>query len=249
MAAELAIRAREWHRGSQTAVCDVIEPWTHGTIVRARRYPTYYSYNLVRVEEEPRLSAAELALLADEALAGLAHRRIDFEVIEAAEERREDFARAGWETERLVWMHHEQPPPAGPEIAVEEVPYEQADALRLAWHLESSAGSEYEQFKHAAREVAMSRDVRVLVVRDGGDPVAFAQLECVGSGAEITQVYVHPERRGEGRGTAMTRAAILAAGDVEDLWIVADDEDRPKELYGRLGFRPVRRSMELLLLP
>ena len=49
--------------------------------------------------------------------------------------------------------------------------------------------------------------------------------------------FVHPEYRGDGRGTAITRAAIEAAGDVRDLWIVADDEDRPKELYARLGFR------------
>ena len=57
--------------------------------------------------------------------------------------------------------------------------------------------------------------------------------------AEITSVYVLPEHRGGGRGTAITRAAIEACAGAADLWIVADDEDRPKELYARLGFRPV----------
>ena len=47
----------------------------------------------------------------------------------------------------------------------------------------------------------------------------------------------------------MTRAAIEAAGDVRDLWIVADDEDRPKDLYARLGFRPVWTSMEATRWP
>jgi GNAT superfamily N-acetyltransferase len=144
-------------------------------------------------------------------------------------------------------MHHEEPLPRAPEeIEVEEVPYEAVDELRLAWHLEEADGSEYEQFKVAAREVSMTRDVRVLAVREEGRPIAFAQLEWSGSGAEITQVYVHPDRRGGGRGTAMTRAAILAASDAEDLWIVADDEDRPKQLYARLGFRPAWTSMECL---
>ena len=46
----------------------------------------------------------------------------------------------------------------------------------------------------------------------------------------------------------MTRAAIEAAGDVRDLWIVADDEDRPKELYARLGFRPAWTAMEFTRL-
>jgi hypothetical protein len=47
----------------------------------------------------------------------------------------------------------------------------------------------------------------------------------------------------------MTRAAIEAAGDVGDLWIVADDDDRPKDLYRRLGFRPAWTTMEFTRLP
>jgi GNAT superfamily N-acetyltransferase len=49
--------------------------------------------------------------------------------------------------------------------------------------------------------------------------------------------FVHPDNRGSGRGTALTRAAIEAAGNVRDLWISGHDEDRPKKLYARLGFR------------
>jgi hypothetical protein len=44
-------------------------------------------------------------------------------------------------------------------------------------------------------------------------------------------------------------AAIDAAGDVRDLWIAADDEDRPKQLDTRLGFRPAWIAMEFLRLP
>jgi hypothetical protein len=47
----------------------------------------------------------------------------------------------------------------------------------------------------------------------------------------------------------MTRAAIAAASDAGDLWIVADDEDRPKQLYARLGFRPVWKLLDVLRLP
>jgi hypothetical protein len=47
----------------------------------------------------------------------------------------------------------------------------------------------------------------------------------------------------------MTRAAISAAGDVQDLWIVADDEGQPKHLYARLGFRPAWTALEALRLP
>jgi hypothetical protein len=44
----------------------------------------------------------------------------------------------------------------------------------------------------------------------------------------------------------VTRAAIEAAGDVTDLWIVADDEGHAKELYARLGFLEVWTRMQLL---
>ena len=52
-----------------------------------------------------------------------------------------------------------------------------------------------------------------------------------------------------GLGTSLTKAAIDAAGDIGDLWICADDEDRPKELYSRLGFRPALTTMEFTRMP
>ena len=246
-----AERARAWHHAYHEAVCDQIEPWQHGTVVRASRYPTYYDLNVVRVEDEPAMSASELVAFADEALAGFEHRRLDFDRLNAAEARRAELEALDWKATKLLWMRHERPlPPAGPEIEVDESPYDDVAALRLAWHLEDFDGSEYERFALAAREVAMTRDVRVLTVTEPpAAPIAFAQLERVADGAEITQVYVRPDRRGGGRGTAMTRAAIRAAGEVEDLWIVADDEGRAKELYARLGFDPAWRTMQFLRLP
>jgi ribosomal protein S18 acetylase RimI-like enzyme len=244
-----AARARDWHRGLQAAVCDVVEPWAHGTIMRATRYPSYWDFNLVRVEEDPVMSVASLAAFADEALAGLQHRRVDFDLADAAEPLRAGFAELGWRSERLVSMRHESPPPPGPGVQVEEVPYDAVSDLRTAWHEEDFPGVELGSYPEQAREVAALRRAQVLAVREGGTPVAFAELERDGSTAEITQVYVHPDHRGQGRGTAMTRAAMEAAGDTRDLWIVADDEDRPKELYARLGFRPVWRMTQFLRLP
>ena len=249
---ELSERARGWWRAHQAAICDVREPWAHGTVLRASRYPTYYSFNMVRVEDEPAMDAVELSAFADRALAAFDHRRIDFELIEPARALRGELEQMGWKATALLWMHHADPAAVAAEegIEVEEAPYEAADELRLAWHLEDFDGSAYdEEFRAGAQEVAMTRDVRVLIVREAGEPIAFAQLERSGGQAEITQVFVHPGHRGAGRGTAMTRAAIRAVADVRDLWIIADDEDRPKHLYERLGFVPVLRTMELLRLP
>jgi ribosomal protein S18 acetylase RimI-like enzyme len=242
-------RARAWRDAAHAAVCEVLEPWAHGTIVRATRYPSYYDLNLVRVERDPAMTVEALVAFADEALTGLAHRRLDFDVIAAAESLRAGFAANGWKAVRLLWMRHEAPPPPGPEVAVEQVPYDAVHELRAAWHRADFPDEDPEAYLAQAREVALRRGAQVLAVREAGAPVAFAQLERHGAAAEITQVYVDPRYRGGGRGTAMTSAAIKAASDVQDLWIVADDEDRPKELYARLGFRPAWTAMEFLRLP
>ncbi len=246
---DVAARARAWHHAAQAAVCDVLEPWAHGTVVRATRYPSYYDFNLVRVEDDPGMSVEALVAFADEALSGLAHRRVDFDLAVAADPLRPGFEAMGWDALRLLWMRHEAPLPAGPDIRVEEVPYDAVQELRVAWHREDFPDQDPAGYHAQAREVALRRGAQVLAVREDGVPVAFAQLEHDDAAAEITQVYVHPDHRGGGRGTAMTRAAIEAAGGVQDLWIGADDEDRPKELYARLGFRPAATAMEFTRLP
>ena len=89
-------RARAWVHEAQAAVCDVIEPWEHGTVVRATRHPTYWDYNLVRVEDDADIDADELVAFADEALAGLAHRRVGFEVVSAGARTRAGMEALGW---------------------------------------------------------------------------------------------------------------------------------------------------------
>jgi hypothetical protein len=57
---DLAARASAWHHAAQAAVCDVLEPWAHGTIARATRYPDYFDFNVVRVEEDPAMGVDAL---------------------------------------------------------------------------------------------------------------------------------------------------------------------------------------------
>jgi GNAT superfamily N-acetyltransferase len=227
----------------------VIEPWEHGTVVRASRYPSYFDYNAVCVEGNAGMDVGALESFANRALAGLAHRRLDFDLAAAAQPLRARFERNGWLTTRLLWMRHEAAPTPVRLALVEEVPYEAVNELRVIWHREDFPDQEASGFFDQAREVASIRRARVLAMHEGGVPVAFTQLVRDGTVAEITHVYVHPEHRGGGRGQTITRAAIDAAGDAEDVWICADDEDWPKEMYARLGFRPVWRSMQFTRLP
>jgi ribosomal protein S18 acetylase RimI-like enzyme len=246
---DVARRARRWRRTALEAACDVVEPWDHGVVYRARRYPSYYDFNVVLVEGDPGIGAGELIAAADTGLAGLEHRRLDFELVEVGDRVRADLEAAQWEATRLVWMRHQAPLPEGPAVEVEEVDYDAVLDLRLTWHGEDFPDLDTRDYIAAAREVAMTRGVQVLATRAGNELTGFAQLERFDGGAEISQVYVLPEHRGSGRGTAITRAAVEAAGDVDDLWIVADDEGRAKQLYARLGFRPAWTAIEFVRAP
>jgi GNAT superfamily N-acetyltransferase len=242
-------RARAWRDSAHVEICDVLEPWAYGTVRRATQYPGYFEFNSVTVTQDPAMSVEDLVAFADHALADVAHRRIDFDLVTVGERHRAGFDALGWKTMRLLWMHHEAPPAPAPDVTVEQVEYDSVYDLRAAWHREDFPADDFAAHYPDAREVARRRQAQVLAVREGDRPVAFTQIERNAHNSEITQVYVHPDLRGGGRGTAMTRAAIMASRDADDLWIVADDEDRPKQLYCRLGFRPAWTTMEFLRLP
>lgn len=242
-------RARALHHAVQALVCEILEPWEHGTIVRATDFPSYFDFNTVRVESDPGMTIAELIAFADEALAPLPHRRIDFEDSAAAEPLRPGFEARGWLSERLVWMLLEEPPPDAPDIPVEEVPYGDVHDLRVAWHFEDFPTLDPSDYLVQAARVAERVGSRVFTVREQNTPVAYAQLDRIGDAAEVAQVFVRADRRGRGIGTAITRAAIAAAAEAQPVWIVADDTGRPKELYRRLGFRPAWTATEFLRLP
>lgn len=233
-------------------LCDVVRPWAHGTVLRAGRFPDFWDHNLVRVERGPRMDAGELAAFADEALAGLAHRRVDVDDLAVGDALRPALEARGWRAARLVLMRHEDAAPArggGGGATVEAVPYDAVEELRRAWHREDFPGVEPGELFAQQREAAAQRDVRVLAVVEDGRPVAFAELQHAAGSAEIGSVFVSAPHRGRGLGTALTRAAIAAAGDVGDLWIAADDEDRPKALYERLGFRTAWTHLAFTRLP
>jgi GNAT superfamily N-acetyltransferase len=246
---DVAVRALAWTRRPQELICDRVEPWEHGKVYRMSRYPTYFDFNTVRVRDDPKMDVEALIGFADQALAGLEHRRLDFDSGQVAEPLRAEFHARGFKSTRLVWMRFEGRRPDIAEIPVAEVSYDTVSDLRIAWHQEDFPGREDSDYHAHSREVRLALGIRTLAVHEHARPVAFASLNLGDDEIEIGALYVLPEYRGQGRGTALIQTAITAAGDVEHLWICADDEDRPKQLYARLGFRPVLTTTEFLRLP
>jgi GNAT superfamily N-acetyltransferase len=82
---------------------------------------------------------------------------------------------------------------------------------------------------------------RFFAVELEGEVVSYSDLYLDGADAQVEDVGTVPEHRNEGRATAVVLGAIAEAraAGTEFVFLVADANDWPKVLYGRLGFDEV----------
>jgi len=224
------------------AVCDVVEPWAHGTLVRATAFPHWWDVNSVRVHAgAPAPSADELAAEADRWLARLEHRKVEIEDEATGVPLAEALRARGWQAERLVSMRRDDaapPPPAG--LATTEFTAAQLDNLRVEWLLDEQVMHDEPSIRaYLAEEATAQRRLPGALIFLGVPGVAFVSARLDGTQGEIEDAFVSPGARGTGLGTGLLHAAIAraSAAGVRDLWILADADGRPRELYERLGFR------------
>jgi ribosomal protein S18 acetylase RimI-like enzyme len=197
----------------------------------------------------------DLAAAADELMAprGLGHRRVD-DLDPADDARlRPAFEAAGWRRDHDTWMVALRPPdrraPAG---LVREVAW--ADLRRT---VETSTAREpYATDPEVVRQLVdrMERIRAAATVRHFAVPAphgagfaAYCHLFLgVAPGcAQVEEVATLEEWRGRGFARAVVLAAVEAARAVgaDCAWLYADEEDWPKELYRKLGFDGVGRTV------
>jgi len=229
---DAAARARARRIAHHAAVCDRSVRWAHGTAVAATELPDYWDLNVVRWEDAAALSAQELADMAQELQAGLRHRRVEAWDPGAAQDARPGLEALGWETEVELWMRQEGSvrPEAG-HPRVEPVAPTAVRPLRSRW---TTAGEAFLDQRELA-DLRRPGELRAFGVREGGELVAFATLYVQARAAELEELFVREDHRGRGHGRALLAEAMAAVGERE-VWIVADDEGWPKDLYARLGF-------------
>ena len=207
--------------------------------------PSYYDYNLARVERGHTAPDAEaLAAAADAALEGLDHRRIEVEDESAGARVAPGFAAMGWIAERLAFLHRELPAPAPEpvrphaELRVEH--FEASRPLRQAWQGESIWGDP-PTFTLIEEQVAARRGTRTVIGSVDGEPAGFSAFSVHGDAVEVELVFCLPERRNGGLGGALVATALQTAHaeGARHALIEADDDGAAKRLYERLGFRTV----------
>jgi ribosomal protein S18 acetylase RimI-like enzyme len=194
------------------------------------------------------LDAAAERLLGD---AGLLHRRITVE--EPLDAHLHDgLVQLGYEPARhlfLAFAPGTEPPAEVPGVDVVEVEPEVVVPAN-EHYLRTDPGTDYGRDDatraqlvehHRTFAAAGPADERIFAVVVAGAVVAWARLWTAGGVAQVEDVVCLAEHRGRGYGRAVVAAATRAAlaGEPELTFIVADEDDWPKELYVRLGYAPI----------
>jgi predicted GNAT family N-acyltransferase len=197
------------------------------------------------------LSAADLDGHADRLLGGhdLPHRRLLLEP--PAQARLHDgLVARGYNASRHLFQLHAGPAAMPDAVAGVEVVEVSVDAVLAAndRYLQTDRDTPYGRDARTRRHLLEHHRTygpggaqeRRFAVCDGDDVVAWARLWTRGAEAQVEDVICLAEHRGRGYGRAVVAAATRAAlaQDPELLFIVADADDWPKELYARLGFAP-----------
>jgi ribosomal protein S18 acetylase RimI-like enzyme len=238
------------HGGTRT------EPFAYGTAVFDDRLPRRWDSNYLLVDRVPKdVGAAELAVEAErvQGPAGLLHRKLELRDEEAGARLEPAFRELGWTVNRHVLMAlHRAPDRSADRSLVEEV---DAAALRevraeqihgYAWGSDPDVVAQLHAAKTYFAEVVETHFYAVVV---DGRPASWADLYLAGGTAQIEDVGTLPSHRGKGYASTVVLHAAEEArrAGAELIFLVADDEDWPKELYRKLGFDELGRVYEFLL--
>jgi len=151
------------------------------------------------------------------------------------------FEERGWRINRVVVMAQlREPERTGDLSLVTEV---EEPALRAARHQvvtgQPWASPEIMAQLFAGKDVIGKRvQARFFAIVVDGEVVSYTDLYQDGTEAQVEDVGTLHEHRGRGYASAVVLAAIAEARKhgAEFVFLVADYEDWPKELYRRLGF-------------
>jgi GNAT superfamily N-acetyltransferase len=234
-------RALAFMRSGLARTADAVRPIEAGLVASTPSLPAVWAVNQLWVTKA--LTFDAILELADEQLAGLGYRQLAVEHQSAGPTLEASFRAAGWKVERDVVMILDAGADRRADTSTVEHPGE-TEVLELIrrWYGEDEpAPSELEQLVAYSRREIRALDDRLLGVRSSdGRLVAMSKLRVEARTAQVEDVYTVPEARGRGFARALiTRAVELAREAHHELvFIVADDENWPKRLYERLGFRP-----------
>ena len=235
-----------------------IEPWRWGEAVFNDDFPRVYDFNFLRIDGVP--DDFDFTELMDEAFqlhtaAGHKHRKVVIEDEAMGRSLQTRFGSGGWDAAALLVMVYrgagsagpqdrrggEPPPPHG--AVVRELSLSELRELRAAAFASGPIARDPEAMRQLLDKDAVYLEAgngRFIAAIVDGRPVCSADLYSDGSTAQIEAVLTLEPYRRRGLATAVVNAALATAlGEGHDfVFLIADADDWPKDMYARMGFQP-----------
>jgi GNAT superfamily N-acetyltransferase len=229
-------------RSAAIRTSDAVRSIEAGIVLSTPSLPAVWAVNQLRVADA--LTFDELVDLAESEMAGFDYRQIAVEDQTTGPVLEEAFCAASWKVERdlVMTLSATADREADTSIVVDAGEDEWLGLMRRWYEKDEPAPGETEQLVAYGRREAGALGDRLLGVRsDDGRLVAISKLRSDGHTAQVEDVYAAPEARGRGFASGLVSRAVALARDAghDQIFIVADDNDWPKMLYERLGFRGV----------
>lgn len=256
---DLFARCRRFERAIFTDNSPAIESWSHGLAFFHPEFPDMWDRNIALTESDlGKADPQELLRELEELFVakGSKHRKVVADEHLVSDAVIEGFVGAGWKPERLVTMvFAPDGPPTAPTHEVHEVAADDYRAMTAAFVREDEdVGARpeiVEQIVESSAQRAVEVGARYFAVKRNGNIVAGCHLYSDGTIAQIEDVATLTAHRGRGYSDAVMKRAVRSAFEAghDLIFLVADDEDWPKDFYGRLGFEPVGLTIDLLRKP
>ncbi len=231
-----------------------IEPWSHGTAFFHDDYPKKYALNYLTItKEDPGLSVEDMVAEAHrlQGAAGLLHRRINGGPI--AERYFEDFKKLGWQATHLVIMAHDGIiRPGAKQLPVVEIDFEELRAAQLQANLSDGNTPEVAEMLADSVQVLFDAvDLHFYACKVDGTIAGWCEHYLYDGISQTETVNTFESFRNRGVASSVVNHSLeVAYASGADLaFLIADNLDWPKELYGKLGFEPIGYIFEFTLLP
>lgn len=255
---ELLRRAVAFERRIHDEAAERIEelPWGHATFNDT--FHRVYDLNALQLDRAlPGLTAETIAEDAERlhSAAGHVHRRVSVADPELGALLADGFRALGWQPRRFLFMAQLREPeddrPLTPARELEEAEHWDAKRAFMATEPEAYDDEVVAQLLEKDRLKERIIGFRRFGVDAGGTVASICELYSDGSTAQVEDVSTREEHRGRGyaRSTVLTAAAAARAEGCDFVFLVADEDDWPKDFYMKLGFDPLGTLWDFLKLP
>lgn len=245
---DLHQRLSAWQHHIRVAMATSVLDLPFASCIITGDLPDVYEHNLMVVTRPAPAYVVQRSVDRIADTVGWRYRRIEIDDDQIAAALGASLLAAGYTQEQMVTMALAGPltPGTAPDMPTAVVGVDDHAELARAINAEqpwAPTAAVLDQLAARERRLSTVADLRVVVAPPDA-PVSRCLLLTDGTLFEIDSVDTLVDHRGQGWSRAVMRRAIAEAIDAnaEHVVLVADDDDWPRDWYGRLGFEVVGRS-------